>query len=144
MLAFLDARKGRAVPFWFPSLQWDLSLAEDALETEATLSISLVGYCEQLWGTTGARRHIALWPVGAPSMDCHEIISAVDPEDGLTETLGINPAAAQDWPADSTVISFLKFCRLEDDLMDVSYPLPGVAEASIVVRELPLEAPVSS
>ncbi len=68
MRAFLDARVGRAVPFWLPSFQWDLALAE--------------------------------------------------------------------------VLSFLKLCRLEDDRVEISYPSGSVAEATIRVREVPLEAPL--
>ncbi len=42
MRAFLDARVGRAVPFWLPSFQWDLSLAEDVLQDQSIVTIHWV------------------------------------------------------------------------------------------------------
>lgn len=141
--AFLDARKGRAVPFWLPSYQWDLTLAEDVLEDAATLTIRWMRYRQQMWGTTGARRHVALWTLGIGTMDCYRISDATDPGDSLTETLAIAPVAVRAYPATQTVVSFLKLCRLEDDLVEISHPAAHVAEATIRIRDLPLEAPTA-
>jgi len=140
--AFLEARKGMAVPFWLPSLQWDLTLAEDVEEDATIATIEWVRYVQQMFGTTGARRHIALWALGNSSMiDAYQVVDATDPNDGETESLTLSPAAVRDYNAAKTVVSFLKFCRLEDDLADVSYLSGNVARATIRVRELPLEAP---
>lgn len=141
MREFLDARKGRAVPFWLPSYQWDLSLAEDAIEDEAILTVNWVRYTEQMYGTTGARRHIAMWALGQIGMEYYKITDATDPGDDITESITITPIADRDYPAASTVISFLKYCRLENDLIEISYPDGQHAQATIMVRELPLEAP---
>ncbi len=142
MRAFLDARVGRAVPFWLPSFQWDLALAEDVLEDQSIVTIHWVRYSQQMWGTTGARRHLALWSLGNGAMDFYRIADATDPADYQTETLTLDPVAIRDYPMATTVLSFLKLCRLEDDLVEISYPTAHVAEATIRVRELPLEAPV--
>lgn len=142
MRAFLDARVGRAVPFWLPSFQWDLALAEDVLQDQSIVTIHWVRYRQQMWGTTGARRHLAFWSLGAGAMDFYRIADATDPADYQTETLTLDPVAIRDYPMATTVLSFLKLCRLEDDLVEISYPTAHVAEATIRVRELPLEAPV--
>jgi len=142
MRAFLDARVGRAVPFWLPSFQWDLALAEDVLQDQSIVTIRWVRYRQQMWGTTGARRHLAVWALGDGSMDLYRIADATDPADYQTETLTLDPVAVRDYPMDTTVFSFLKLCRLEDDLVEISYPSAQVAEATIRVRELPLEATV--
>ncbi len=142
MRAFLDARVGRAVPFWLPSFQWDLSLAEDVLQDQSIVTIRWVRYRQQMWGTTGARRHLALWTEGGGPMDYYRIADATDPADYLSETLTLDPVAVRDYLMDQTVLSFLKLCRLDDDLVEISYPSANVAEATIRVRELPLEAPV--
>jgi len=142
MRAFLDARKGRAVPFWLPSFQWDLSLAQDVVQNQAIVDIHWVRYVQQMWGTTGARRHLAVWTLSNPAMDFYRISSADDPGDYLIETLTLDPPAIRDYPVAQRILSFLKFCRLDEDLVEISYPRVGVAEATIRVRELPLEAPL--
>ncbi len=142
MRAFLDARKGRAVPFWLPSFQWDLALAEDIAQNQSGATIRWVRYKQQMWGTTAARRHLALWSLGGSIMDYCKIIGANDPANYLTETLTLDPVAQRDYSHTQTVLSFLKLCRLDEDRVEVSYPSPQVAEATIRVRELPLEVPL--
>lgn len=142
MRAFLDARRGRAVPFWLPSFQWDLALAEDVSQNQYTATIRWVRYKQQMWGTTGARRHLAIWSLGDGTMDYCKIADATDPANYQTETLSLDPVAQRDYTRAKTVLSFLKLCRLDEDRVEVSYPSPLVAEATIQVRELPLEAPL--
>ena len=141
MRAFLDARAGRAVPFWLPSFQWDLTLTEDILEAQAIATVRWVRYTQQMWGTTGARRHVALWTLGNGATDYYRIADADDPAGYETESLTLDPAAVRSYSKDTTVVSFLKLCRLEDDRVEISYPTGRAAEATIRVRELPLEAP---
>ena len=138
---FIDARKGRAIPFWLPSYQWDLRLAEDVLEDQAILSIEWVRYTEQMWGTTGARRHLALFELGQEAMDYYQISDADDPGDGVTESITITPIAERAYPKATTVISFLKLCRLDSDEPEISYPDGKHAQVVFQVRELPQEAP---
>lgn len=140
--AFLAARKGRAVPFWLPSYQWDLTLSEDVLEDQASISVNWVRYVEQMWGTTGARRHVALFELAQLSQDYYRISDADDPGTHLTESLTIDPVAVRDYPAATTVISFLKLCRLEDDGVEIEHFDGKTAQATINVRELPQEAPL--
>jgi hypothetical protein len=140
---FLDARKGRAVPFWLPSIQWDLTLMEDLNEDAAIATIQWVRYTQQMFGTTGARRHVALWPLGnALAPDCYQITDADDPLDYVTESITLDPVAVQDYPAATTVISFLKLCRLDADEVTVVYKSGNIAEATFPLRELPMEAPL--
>ena len=141
MRDFIDARKGRAIPFWLPSYQWDLRLAEDAVTDQAILSIEWVRYTEQMWGTTGARRHLAIFELGQEDMDYYQISAASDPGDDVTESITIDPTAVRDYPKASTVISFLKLCRLATDEIEISYPDGKHATAAFPVIELPLEAP---
>jgi len=74
---------------------------------------------------------------------CYEVIAASDPGDGLTESLTLSPVAARDYKADRTVVSFLTLCRLERDEIEIRYPSSNAAEATIEIRELPMEAPIS-
>lgn len=139
--SFIDARHGKAIPFWLPSYQWDLTLAEDLASGSAIATVQWVRYAQQMFGLTGARRHVALWQLGIGTYQFHQVTAATDPGNGLTETLQLSPAAGGDQAAATTVISFLKYCRLDNDLTRVRY-LGGMAEAVISVHELPLEAPM--
>lgn len=142
MREFIVARKGRAVPFWLPSYQWELGLSEDAIEDQTIVSINWIRYTEQYFGTTGGRRHLALFEHGIPTMDYYRITDADDPGTRVTESVTIDPGAVRAYPAASTVVSFLKFCRLEDDMVEIEHYDGKTAQATIVVRELPQEAPV--
>ena len=126
MRAFLDARKGRAVPFWLPSFQWDLALAEDIAQNQSGATIRWVRYKQQMWGTTAARRHLALWSLGEGVMDYCRITGATDPANYLTETLTLDPVAGRDYSRGQTVLSFLKLCRLDEDRIEVSVRDDGV------------------
>lgn len=140
---FLDARKGSAVPFWLPSLQWDLTLTEDLNEDAAIGTVQWVRYAQQMFGTTGARRHVALWALGdGVAVDCYQISDADDPLNYATESITLDPVAVRDYPAGTTVISFLKLCRLEQDEVAVAYRSGNIAEATFMVREVSMEAPV--
>jgi hypothetical protein len=142
MREFIDTRKGQAIPFWLPSFQWDLSLSEDVLEDASTVSVEWVRYVQQMWGTTGARRHIALWTLNIGSMDYYSVTDSNDPLDYVTESLTIDPIAVQNYDMETTVVSFLKLCRLDSDRVTVEHLSGSVAQATIRVREIPLESPV--
>jgi hypothetical protein len=142
MREFLAQRRGRAIPFWLPSFQWDLALAEDVPQNQSSATIVHVRYKQQMWNATGARRHLAIWSLGSTDMDLCQITAATDPGDNLTEILTLDPVASRTYDRNSTVLSFLKFCRLEDDQTEIRYLSPTVAESVIRVRELPLEAPL--
>lgn len=137
---FLDGRKGRAVPFWLPSYQKDLTLAQDAAAAATILTIEHVRYTQLLFGTTGARRHFALYRPGS-GMVFHKVTAATDPGDGLTETLSITPALASTFPKGTTLLSFLKLCRLEEDEVELTWLSRDHADVVIHCRELPNEAP---
>lgn len=141
LFAFLDARKGRAIPFWIPSYQHDLSLAEDLAQNDTNVNLVWVRYAQQMFPGSAGRRHVALWEPNVP-MSFHKIVDADDPGDGVAESITITPVAPRLFPAATTLVSFLKLCRLEEDLVTVAWPTVNVAEAVISVREIPNEAPL--
>jgi len=141
MQAFLDARKGRCVPFWLPSYQQDLTLDQDAANGATSLTVKWVGYTGQMFPAGGGRRHLALYdPISAPVY--RKVTAATDPGGRVTESLGLDSGTPRAFPAATTVVSFLKLCRLEEDKTRTNWLSRGVAEAAITVRELPQEAPV--
>lgn len=140
MRAFLDARKGRRVPFWLPSWQQDLRLAANVLAAQTVISAVWIGYTAQMFGTTEGRRHLASFAVNRDA-SYHHVTDANDPQDLVTESLTIAPGAGVDWAASTTILSFLRFSRLEDDEVEITWHGPHTAEAILRVREIPHEAP---
>lgn len=136
---FLAARKGAAVPFWFPTWRQDFQLASDAASVDTTLTISLIGYSKFL-SSMAARKYIAIiLPDG--SKRYRKITNATDPGNGVTETITIDSSAGVALPASTTLISFLLLCRLESDAAKTKFHNLNVAESSLVFREIPKEVP---
>jgi hypothetical protein len=144
LIAWLDERRGRRVPFWLPSFQSDLTLASQLAEDDATAEIKWVRYTQQMFPGSGGRRHLAFYPgVGGEqvSMDFYGVVDADDPGDFILETLDLDPPAVTTYPSATTTISFLKFCRLEEDGVTLKGGFDWT-EAVIRFREIPHEAPV--
>lgn len=139
--AFLDARKGRCVPFWVPTYQQDLTLAADLGSGASSATIRWVGYALHLFPPGGARRHLALYEPGA-ALVYRRVTAATDPGTGLTESLALDSPAPRLFPAATTVVSFLRLCRLDDDDVRIEWSGRGFAQAELRIRDLPAEAPV--
>jgi hypothetical protein len=139
MLTFLDAREGRTVPFWIPSWHLDLRMAQDLANGAASLVIQYSGYTAGLFPATGARRHLALLTEG--DLHIHKVGGAADPGTFTTETLTLATPAARDFAAGNTLVMFLLLCRLAEDFVPFSFLRPGLADVTLPMIELPLEAP---
>lgn len=140
LLAFIDRRRGRAVPFWLPSYHADLVMSQDLANGSTALRVRWCGYVASMFPSGNARRHLALLQPGA-DLAFHRVAGAVDPGRGQPEQLTLSPAAGRSWSASRTTVSFLKFVRFEEDLVRVEYLARGIAQATIQVRELFQEAP---
>ena len=136
--AFVAARKGAAVPFWFPSWRSDLQLRTDAASTDTTLTIDAIGYTKYLFPQR-SRRFVAF--ILSDSKIYREIVNANDPGDGVSETITIDSAPGVALPAAATLICFLSLCRLESDEVKITWHTSSVAEASLAFREIPREVP---
>jgi hypothetical protein len=136
---FLARRRGRAVPFWLPTFDEDLTLAADALTSVSTLSIVSCGYSNLLFPLGPARRHLALQ--ASPGTPIYrKVTAAVDNQDG-TETLTLDTAIDRDLLAGRAMISFLRYCRLDDDGPVIDWTGPAYCECALPVRELAAECP---
>jgi len=140
MRSFVDDRKGRAIPFWVPTWQQDLQLHTDAVLDQTILEIDWVRYTGLQFPSTAARRHLAVYSTShVPSY--HYIVDADDPGNFVTETIQISPGAARNWPKGSTIFSFLRLCRLENDVISWIWESTQVLHALIEIREIPAEVP---
>lgn len=137
---WLDARKGVVVPFWIPTFEPDLVLAADVSSGLSVIQVQWIQYSGLIWAGSNRRRHLAVYVPGQP-VSYHQVISAVDPGTGAAETLIISPPAPCPWPADTTKISFLRFCRLSEPYVDRKWSGGHCCESVNPYVEIPREAP---
>jgi hypothetical protein len=138
-LAFVDARVGRLVPVWIPSREMALTPSVDPGFVD-TLRINDIGYTDFAFPAGGARRHIWIWsPKLFSAKRYRKIVFAEKNMDG-TETITLDSPlyvnATTDW-----LYGFLRLCRLEEDVPVIEWHSPRVAEVTLMLRELPQEAP---
>lgn len=138
-MAFLDARLGVVMPFWLPTMQRDLMLSEDLKTGETDLHVQWVGYAADLYPQSRARHHLALYEPHL-TMDLLHVIDATDTGGG-TEELTLSAVAGRDYPATTTLVSFLRLVRLDEPHATLTWLSRDVVEASIKIRELPMEVP---
>jgi hypothetical protein len=137
--AFLLARRGQFAPFWTPTFDQDLVLAEEATAGSSVLNIQSVDYTRFLFPDP-ARRFLALISRGAAPNVYVTVTGAVDNGDG-TESLSLAAPLAANVPVDSVMISFLAFSRLASDDNTIIWNSTDFAQAAIGIQELPREVP---
>lgn len=136
--AFLDARKGRAVPFWMPTWDADLVLAADITPAATNIIIKSCGYTQHLFPHP-ARRRLAI--MVSPGVYAYrKVLAAVNNGDG-TETLTIDSILGVSPARDQTILSYLTLRRLHDDENEIMWRTAGVAECTLRTVEIPTEVP---
>lgn len=136
--AFLDARKGRVVPFWAPTCCWDLRLVADAAPG-LFLDVARAGYGDLVFSPTGSRRDLAIFPRGGATL--LRRIDSISALSSSVERLTLNATTGVSLVAGATVISFLVLCRLAEDLTEIEWSSTSVCEARLRFVELPREVP---
>lgn len=136
--AFLDARRGRAIPVWVPTRQADLTATHTLSSGNTALTVEHVGYTDSLF-PHNARKHVALitadWTIYTRGVS-----GSVDNGNG-TETLTLNASVPVDVVMGQSLISFLAFCRLSDDEALFEWLSDLIADVRLNFTELPREAP---
>ncbi len=139
---FLDARKGRLVPFWLPSGEADLTPSYNWGAGGATQGrISKVGYADSVYPLGNVRRHLRIlsrdsaWPgafyrkvTSAVSFDADEDVIGWDP---------LEPVPAGHRP----FLSYLRLMRLESDVNRIEWTGTANALCDLPLVELPREYP---
>lgn len=136
--AFIDSCKGMLTPFWVPTYNADLALANDINPGDGAVVIQKCNYTDFYFGQT-ARHHLAfIAPDGSKTL--RKVTAAVDNGNG-TETLTLDSTISISLPAASTMTSFLVFCRLASDVVEMLWHTNDMAEALLQLVELPREVP---
>mgnify|MGYP001426144312 CR=1 FL=1 len=134
---WLEARKGKVVPFWISSWRRDLQLALPVGASDASITIENHGYTRYLYGETNARRHVALFPFSG-GIAYRRITDTR--ENGDTEVLTLDSATGLVLPV-TALVSHLLFCRLDADSVTIRYLTDDKAECQFPYVELPEETP---
>jgi hypothetical protein len=137
--AFILRRFGQLIPFWIPTWDQDLVLAQDVSSTDTGIKIRSEFY-SRFFFPSEARRFIAFIPMDGSGNVYGKITGAVDNGDG-TETLTLEALTGKIFPAASTMVSFLTLVRLEADRVSIKWDSADHAEALLALQEVPREVP---
>jgi hypothetical protein len=140
LLFFIDDTQGRAQPFWMPSYQRDLVLTANAAAGATAITVQAIGYTTRLFPVGNYRKHLCFM---APNqtLSFAQVHASVDNGNG-TETLTLEDPLAEDVVAGVTMVSFLRYVRLEDDELTIEFEGTQLSTCQFSVRELPLEVGV--
>jgi hypothetical protein len=120
-------RKGKLNPFWFVERVPSFFLHADATDTDTTFVVKTGGYT-QFSFPSQARRDIAI--LTSAGWRYRRITGSALNGDG-TETITLDTSLGVDLIAsDNPMMSFLKFVRLEQDLIELSYESAGVIKTA--------------
>jgi len=134
---FLAARCGALVPVWVPSWRMDLVATAPLINPGKQLQIAPIGYGNFMF-PSAARQHLAfLFRTGAKYYRKVVGVAATSTAEVLTLDTAL-PVALQ--PGDA-LISFLRFCRLLTDSVELAWESRDVAGVTLAFTELPREVP---
>jgi hypothetical protein len=137
--AFLLRRFGQLNPFWLPTWDQDLILAFDVGSGDTGIVIKSEFY-SRFFFPNPARRFIAFIPTDGSSNVYRKITSTNDNGDG-TESLVLDTPTGKNFPAASTMISFLTLARCASDDNQIEWLTADLAEVNLEVQEVPRELP---
>lgn len=137
---FYEGRLGALSACWLPSYAADLVPTATVLNTDTSITVVATGY-PSLAFPDEARRHLALIAPNGTVVH-RRVTAAVDNGNG-TETLTLDAAAGVTLPFPEGMLSYCHYARLADDVVELAWLSPEVAEATLTWREVPGEAPAS-
>lgn len=137
--AFLYRRFGQVRPFWVPTWDQDLVLAQAVAPSDTQFNIRSEFYARFLFPTP-ARRYLAFLPVDGSAPLYRKVTAAHDNGDG-TELLTIDSALGVAATVASHMISFLTLVRLAKDAVTLRWDSSEHAEALLSFQEVPRELP---
>lgn len=134
-LGFLEARKGRCVPFWLPTYAEDLEQVADASAGDTVLSIKDIHY-SRYYAQHANRRDVAFYPATGEAPVLRRIMSSAPGAAGL-ESITLDQSFGVARRADQwRCISFLAFVRLDQDSIQVDWETDELLRVSFRVKEI--------
>jgi hypothetical protein len=139
-LTFLSNRKGRLVPFWFPTWQADLVLSAGASAGSSGFSILNTGYTRFQFSSV-ARRDLAIIFLDGSRILYHRLTSSAEVVGG-TELLGLEAPLENAIDPSTVLISFLPCSRLAvDETPEFRWEMTTLVEATLQIQSLPGDTP---
>lgn len=139
-LGFLELRQGRRVPFWMPSWEKDFQPVSIANGFNGSITYQANGYADWIDGASG-RKDIAiiyLQDGQVYSAGHHQrvrITASTNNGDG-TETIDCPLNFVYDEDKEKIRVSFLRYCRLETDTVELAWKTTCVAVTKQTFREM--------
>jgi hypothetical protein len=136
---FLDLRQGRRVPFWMPSWEKDFQPVTIHNGFSGSIDYTANGYADWIDGADG-RKDIAIIYLqdGQVYTKGHwqtvRITAATNNMDG-TETIDCPLTFVYDEDKALVRISFLRYCRLEADTVEIAWKTTCYAQTRVIMRE---------
>jgi hypothetical protein len=137
-LGFLDRRKGRRVPFWIPSWEKDFELTA---MSSVDVTYASNGYTSLINLADGRKDFVLIYERDGVVYNKGDQIyvrgtAVVDNGDG-TETLDIAiGGSTHSSDVDKVRLSYLRYCRLESDTVEIAWQTSCVARSVVRLREL--------
>ena len=126
---FLEYRQGRLKPFWIPTEAKDLQIVNTGTSGSQVIKIKDIGYATYI-KQDSSKRDVALF-LNDGSVLFRRITGSVNNGDG-TEDLSLDTALGISWDSSTfKYVSFLKFCRLDSDEIEIEHITNSVARANI-------------
>jgi len=139
-LGFLDRRQGRRAPFWVPSWEKDFQPVTIHNGFSGSIDYTANGYADWIDGADG-RKDIAIIYLqdGQVYSKGHwqtvRITAATNNGDG-TETINCPLTFVYDEDKAKVRISFLRYCRLDADTVEIAWKTSCIAQTKAVLREM--------
>jgi hypothetical protein len=133
---FLARRRGRLVPFWWPTWQSDLQMSANLTANDPDLVIKEIGYADGPF-LDAARRRLAF--IRQSDELYYREVTAAGPGDPGTEDLTLLEGIPITLSKDRTLVSYLAFLRLADDETKFLWRNCQYAEVTLDTIELPTE-----
>lgn len=126
-------RKGKLNPFWFVERVPTFFLQADVLGSDTTFIVKTGGYTQFSFGSA-SRRDIAIKT--SAGWKYRRITGSVINNDG-TETITLNANLGVDLvAAQNPMMSLLKFVRLDQDMVELSYETTGAIKTATAFTDL--------
>ena len=140
LLGWLDARRGRALPFWLPSCQADLTLCEPAEPASGIITVYSpegLGYHALAFPAGPSRRHLLILAAGIEPIYCR--VTAIEDHSGGAAALALDDSLAEGLSIGAT-ICFLRYCRQDLDVARIVFT-GRLGSCELPIIELPQECP---
>ena len=134
-LAFLEVRKGKAIPFWMPSWGKDIEITQDVGASDLNILIKNIGYTRYI--KQHANRSVLIFYPADGSTPIIRTITGSAESAGNQETLSLNTSfGTLKHPTDFRAISFLTYGRMDQDSFELTWYTDSIADVTFRVREV--------